>query len=47
MGPSFSFLMLFSDPALGNFVTLQHLTRDTKNVLAPLWSYRLIKAQLL
>lgn len=36
VGPSFSYLMRFSDPALSNFVTLQHLTRDTKYVLAPL-----------
>lgn len=28
--------MLLSYPAVGNFVTLQHLTRDTDNVLVPL-----------
>lgn len=28
--------MLLSDPTAGNFVTLQHLTRDTNNVPVPL-----------
>lgn len=28
--------MLFSDPTPDNFLTLQHLTRDTNNVLVPL-----------